>query len=88
MDSSFTGRLQPRFGISLLQSQNTQAGAVSHFRMRLALQNSAYHLGGGHADSFSPVDQTRRAPLQMRLMTFGHMFGNRRMPVGSVAARM
>src|SRR5215831_6260129 len=75
LDGPLAGGLQPGSGIDLLQPQDTQAGAVAHFRVRFPIQDSADHLRSRDADPFGPVNQPRGRPFQMRLMTLGHVFG-------------
>src|SRR5215472_13970139 len=73
---SLASCLQPLCGESFRQAENAQAGPVSGFWMRLALQDGPHHFGRCRSDRSRPVDQARGSPFQMRLMTLGPMLVN------------
>lgn len=75
--------------VGLGQAHDAQTSAVSHFGMRLALEDGAHGLCGRRARSgLGPMDEPRRCPLEMRLVTLGHVFAQNGVLVGSPAARM
>src|SRR5450432_4775516 len=49
--------------------------------MGFAGEYVANHFRGRHSDGFAPMDQPRRRPLQMRLMTLGRVLVNGGVPV-------
>ena len=88
LESALAGRFQPLVGVGFGQAQDAEARAISHLRMRLGFQNRTNHLCRGRADGFGPVNQARRSPFQMRLMTLGPVIGIGGVPVSGAAAQM
>src|SRR4051794_30401929 len=56
--------------------------------MRLAGEDDADHFSGRRAHGFTPVNQPRRGPLQVRLMALGHVLMNGGVPISRRAAGM
>ena len=74
--SPLAGSLQARRREGFGQTENAQASAISGLRMPLALQAGLHYFRGCWSHRRRPVDQARRGPLQMRLMTFGAVMRN------------
>src|ERR1039458_5523274 len=58
-------------GVLLRQANDTETGAVAHFRVRLLVQDSLEQLGRVGTDAACPVHHPRWRPFQMGLMTLG-----------------
>src|ERR1700722_16145178 len=81
-------RFQPLDGMLAAQPPQTEAGTISHFRMRLAVQNPAEQLGSVWTGGLSPTQQTRRGPLQILLMGLGPVLGKGGRVMGGKAAHV
>jgi hypothetical protein len=88
LDGTLAGGFQSWLGVYSLQTQNTQAGTVTHLGVRLALQDGADDFSGGRADSFGPMNQPGRCPCQVRLVALGHMLRHGCMAIGGAATRV
>ena len=64
-------------GIAFRQSQNPQAGTVSHLRMALGRQDRFRQLTGAGSGLLGIFDQPRGRAPQVLLVRLGHVLGQR-----------
>ena len=57
LESTLTGRFQPRDRVGLPQPHDPEAGAIAHLRVRFAFQDRAHHFGGCRSNRCGPVNQ-------------------------------
>ncbi len=69
-------RFQPVLAVLARQRQQTQAGAVSHFRVRTVRQQMPDDRLGADADRCAPVQQPARGPFHVGAVSRRHMLGH------------
>ena len=78
----FAGGFQALQTRPLAQMDDAHAGAITHFRMRLAVEDLFDRLGAVGPGFGGPVDQAAGGPLQVFLMRLGPVFVQRGGPSG------
>lgn len=76
-ERTLRGGFHPHRRIVPGESDQTEAGAVAHLRVRLVGENAFKQARCVRADRLCPMDHPRRCPFQMRLMRMRPMFVDR-----------
>jgi hypothetical protein len=84
----FAGGFQALQTRTLAEIDDAQAGAITHFWMRLATEDGFDHLGTVGAGFGGPADQAAGGPLQVSLMGLGPVFFQRGGTSGLMAERV
>ena len=75
-ESAFAGGFKSLVGVGFAKADDSDAGAIAHLGMGFLLQHRLNDLCCCLTHGFGPVNQPRRGPFEMRLMTLRHVFLN------------